>query len=138
HRRIARALEASGRADPETLAVHLRAGGDQERAAEWAVRAAERAVQALAFHRAAHWFRAALELGGFDAEATRKLRVQLGDSLVNAGRGSEAADEFLTAAEGSRGAMTLELLRRAAEQKLFAGHLDEGLQTTRTVLAAVG
>ncbi len=146
HRRLAVALELTGRADFETLAVHSREAGDREREARYVVAAADRANQALAFDRAARLYRTALDLG-VEGEESRRLRIALGDALANAGRGAEAAAAYLEAVDAERGAPerghgesreTVELLRRAAEQQLISGHVDDGLETLRRVLAAVG
>ena len=62
HERLAVALEGSGRADAETLAVHFDAAEHPEKAGDYYIRAARAASQALAFDRAARLFRRALEL----------------------------------------------------------------------------
>jgi eukaryotic-like serine/threonine-protein kinase len=139
HRRLAVALEASGRADPESLALHWKGAGDRERAAEHAAVAAQQAAETLAFDRAARLYSLALDLaGGADAQALRQLRVKLGDALANAGRGADAANSYLIAAEGASTAEALELRRRAAEQLLRSGRIDQGLPVLRGVLARVG
>ncbi len=140
HRCLAIALEASGRADPETLALHFQEGGDSERAAEYSAAAAARASEALAFDRAARLYRLALELGvAGNATARRGFRVKLGEALANAGRGAEAAKAYLAAADGAPSATeALELRRRAAEQLLRSGHLDEGLPLLEGVLSRIG
>ncbi len=154
HRRLGSALELSGRADFETLAAHAREAGDRPREARYAVAAAERADQALAFDRAARLYRTALDLGAGDGDAdeSRRLKIRLGDALANAGRGAEAAAVYLEVVDtardpatgdtpdrrGAGGREAIELLRRAAEQQLLCGYVDEGLKTFRRVLAAIG
>ncbi|MEM7349756.1 MAG: AAA family ATPase [Acidobacteriota bacterium] len=138
HRRLAHALEGSGRADPETLAIHFMEAGDRPRAAEFASIAANQASEALAFDRAASLYRIALDLEVYTTEEQRQLWIRLADTLTNAGRGAEAAKAYLTAAEGAKAAEALELRRRAAEQQLISGHIDQGLETIRTVLETVG
>jgi len=138
HLRLAQALEATGRGDPETLATHFYEAGERERAAEFATAAARQAQEALAFERAARLYRRALELEVHDRDGERALQIQLGDALANAGRGAEAAEAYLTAAEGAKAAEALEMRRRAAEQQLASGYMDEGLETVRAVLASIG
>ncbi len=139
HRRLALALEASGHADAEALAQHLKEAGELERAAEYAGAAADRASETLAFDRAARLYSMALELSsGAEAEMRRILQVKLGDALANAGRGADAAGSYLNASRGARTAEALELQRRAAEQLLQSGHIDMGLPVLRDVLRKVG
>ena len=138
HRRLALALEGSGRADPETLANHFHEAGDHDRAAEFATAAAGQASDALAFDRAARLYRLALGLEVHTSDQRRKLLRRLGEALTSAGRGAEAAAAFLSAAEGAKSGNALDLRRRAAEQQLISGHIDQGLETVRTVLESVG
>ena len=137
HARLASALEASGQADPEVLAVHCEGAGDLDRAGHFAAIAADRASGALAFERAARLYRLALGWHVGDADAARALRMKLGEALVNAGLGAEAAEIFLEAARGAEPSLSLELQRRAAEQLLVSGHIDRGVRVLRAVLASV-
>jgi len=138
HRRLATALEASGRADPEALTVHLLGAGERERAGEHAAAAAEGAAAALAFDRAVELYRLALELKPWPAEAACRLRARLGDALASAGRGADAARSYLEAAAGAGAAPALDLERRAADQLLRSGHVDEGIALIGRVLDALG
>ena len=139
HRRLALALEASGQEDTEALAIHYREAGDPERAGRLAAEAADRAVQALAFDNAARLYRMALDLEASGSPEVRSsLLERLGSSLANAGRGAEAAQVYLGAADGAKAAVALELRRRAAEQLLISGRIDKGLATVRHVLATIG
>jgi tetratricopeptide (TPR) repeat protein len=137
HLALARAEEASGSADPGTIAMHYRAAGETDRAGELAERAADRAASALAFDRAAALYRDALEWKPGDAAREAALKTKLGDALLDAGRGAEAAARYLEVARGAAPAEALELRRRAAEQLLVTGHVDEGDDVLRDVLRAV-
>ncbi len=141
HARLASALEASGQADPEVLVVHLEGAGDLARAGHFAALAADRAAGALAFERAARLYRLALGWLGFqssdDATAVRALQIKLGDALVHAGLGAEAALAFLAAAASASSSEALSLRRRAASQLLGSGYIDRGVGVLRAVLASV-
>jgi hypothetical protein len=138
HRRLALALEAAGGCDPEVLATHYQGAGDGEAAAGHYVLAAARAAEALAFERASTLYRRALDLRPAGHPGATRLRASLAESLANAGRGAESAREYLAAGEGASVALALEYRRRAAMQFLISGHIDQGLDTLRLVLASIG
>ncbi len=138
HRRLAQAIEGRGIDDPEALFEHYLGAGERVRAASHAAVAARKAASALAFDRAAAFFRRALELApARDAELV-DLKRGLADALVNAGRPAEAAQAYLEVAQVSPAGHSLDFKRRAAQQLLMGGHIKEGLDQIRSVLAAVG
>ena len=138
HKRLAITLEGSRNVDAEALATHFRGAGEPTRAGEFAERAATEAAHALAFDRAARLHRMVLELKPMDDGERRATYEKLADVLSAAGRGSEAAEAYIEAAKGGTAAGTLDVRRRAAEQLLRSGHIDEGLSVVRDVLAALG
>jgi hypothetical protein len=138
HGNLARTLEAGGPVEPEVLAVHFHGAGEPVRASRYYAVAAAQAVEALAFDRAAKLYRLALDLGAQEATEKRRLRTDLGNALVNAGRGADAAEAYLAAAAGAAPAEALDLRRRAAHQLLVSGRVDEGLPVLRGILDAVG
>ncbi|WZO98998.1 protein kinase [Isosphaeraceae bacterium EP7] len=138
HLKLALELEETGEADPETLSVHFAGGGRASSAAEYVIRAAADAVQALAFDRAATLYRRALDLTPADDPGAPALRVQLAGALANAGRGSEAGEMYLLAAAEAGPASVHDLQARAAYQFLISGRIDEGLAAFDDVLNRVG
>ncbi|HEV7474637.1 MAG TPA: hypothetical protein VGN90_11345, partial [Pyrinomonadaceae bacterium] len=62
----------------------------------------------------------------------------LADALVNAGRPAEAAQAYLDVAQLTSARHSLDFKRRAAQQLLMGGHINEGVELIRLVLAAVG
>ncbi len=138
HRRLALAYEATGSSESEAVGGHFLAGGEPEKASAHLIEAARRAVATLAFDKSATLFRLAIGLKPPGDAATRSLRIALGDALANAGRGAEAAGEYLGASDGDDGDESLELRRKAAMQWLISGHIDRGLATMRSVLRGVG
>ena len=136
HRLIARTLVARGADDPESLFEHFREAGEPAEAASYAALAAKKADSALAFDRAAEYYRAALELTPAALEHL-SWTERLAAALANAGRPAEAADAYLKAAEEVPATQRVELKRLAAEQLLIGGHIDRGLEVIRAVLQAV-
>lgn len=164
HAVLGAALESTHEGDAETLAIHFAEAGQPAKAALFAEEAADKAARALAFDRAAQLYRRTLELRDLseaavqdpraDSDAAslsealaaragsvvgerRRLLERLGTALANDGRGAEAAQAFLTGAS-SDGEPNLELRRRAAEQLLRCGRVDEGLAVLTDVLDEVG
>ncbi len=140
HGRLAAALQTEARSGvpPEIVLVHLEGAGQLEDAARFAEAAAKRADGALSFDLAARLYATAIRLGDPAPVRRRALIVNLGDATANAGRRAEAAQLFLQAVEGASAADALELQRQAAEWFLVSGHLDEGIDVLRRVLAEVG
>jgi tetratricopeptide (TPR) repeat protein len=137
HGALAAALEAREGTDPERLGTHWEAAGDLEKACVYVERAAEVAVDALAFERAARLYRKALDLRGAGDADEARLRAALGEALVNAGRGAEGARELVRAAQRAGPIEALDLRRRGAEHFMLSGHIDEGKATHKTVLDAL-
>ena len=138
HEALAIAFEASSHHDPETLATHWREAGNSARAARYAAAAGDQVSKAFAFDRAAQWYEQALELIPANDPGRRELRIRLGHALANAGRGALAAPHFEAAAAESPPMEALELRRRAADQLLRSGRVDEGLEASRQVLSSIG
>ena len=134
HRALARAFETRGVAEPDRMAAHLSAAGELEQASVWAVIAGDRAAEALAFVRAAQFYRRAREWWPGDRARERDLEVREADALVNAGRCAEAGSLFLRASEKADAVVALDLRRRAAEQFLAGGRVDDGVKVLEPLL----
>ena len=137
HRDLATGLETA-HAAVEVLAYHLAQAGDSARAAALAEASARRALDTLAFDRAAEWLRVTLELGELTPERRRALTAERADVLARAGRTADAADAFLAAADGEPVEAARELRRRAAEQLLIGGHLARGRALASALAAEIG
>jgi len=137
HGRLARALAASGTADPEDLAHHLSAAGEREAAAEQAARAAERRAGALAFDRAAALYAMAIDLRGPEHADTGRLATRRAEALAAAGHGGAAAQAYFAAADRLP-AEHATLTCRGAEQLLRAGEVVEGRRVMERVLRRFG
>ncbi|HMG23388.1 MAG TPA: AAA family ATPase, partial [Kofleriaceae bacterium] len=127
HLAIASALEATPAADAEALALHWSEAGYPAAAASHALRAAEQAAGALAFHRAARLYRWVVELAPAGAPDLSRIRVKHAEALAQAGLGVAAAEAFLACAASETGAAELRLRRLAMQQLLVMGHTDRAL-----------
>jgi hypothetical protein len=137
HLDLAIALEAENNPDAEACARHFREAGEPAKAAMHARRAAEQAEHQLAFIRAANHYRICLEWAELATSERSYLHAKLADCLGNAGRGAEAAQEYLVAAKNGDPDHRLYCERRATEEFLRSGHPVRGLETLRSVLAQV-
>ncbi|MCG8420437.1 MAG: protein kinase [Proteobacteria bacterium] len=141
HRRLVEVFEERGvfEHNPEVAVHHLSASGDDARAAHYAEIAGKRAINALAFDQAARLYQTALELGEHDAAAVLRLTLARAEALVDGGRNTEAAALYSGAAEMTADAdVRHDCQRRAAEQLLFSGDIDQGVRTLEQVLAPLG
>jgi serine/threonine protein kinase len=138
HRRLAEELKSAGGSDPEVLAFHWDKADEPARAGHYYALAAAQAADALAFDRAARLYCQALKLQTQSPDQECALRTRLGDVLAAAGRGGDAATEYLEAARHAPSFNSLDLRGRAATQYLLGGHFDDALALLRDVLAAVG
>lgn len=137
HAALAVSLEQRG-ATPEVLATHFLAGELHDHASKYAMLAATRASNAMAFDRAASFYGMALAALGSKKEGRGTLLVLRAEALVNAGRCAEAGDLFLDAAGHAAPGEALDLRRRAAEQLLVAGRVVEGTNILRSVAQETG
>jgi hypothetical protein len=135
HRQLAEAIEATDLVDVEAAAFHFREANSRDKAAVFALRAADRAMDNLAFDKAARLYREVVEL---DEQRRAAVSVKLADALSNAGRGHEAADVYMAALEWAPPEQKSELLRRAAHQLLGSGNIDAGMTVARELLSALG
>lgn len=138
HRAIAEGLSATPDADAGLLVEHWLGAAEDELAANYAVRAGTEAAGSLAFDRASDYFGLALRLRGSES-VDWALQRRRAEALASAGRGAEAGAAFERAVAAARAtdphaAREASLLGRAAEQYLYAGLWNEGLDRTREVL----
>jgi eukaryotic-like serine/threonine-protein kinase len=137
-RSLATALEQAGGADPEVLAQLHESSGNPERALEFTRVAAAQATQVLAFDRAARLLQHAVDFAGRDHAPPVDLLKSLAEALGNAGRCLDSARVYLEAANGAEAEARISLRRRAADQLLFAGQIDEGRELIHDDLQAQG
>ena len=143
HRQVANALtDLFSDVEPQRLMVHLLEGGERDRGAEMALKAAKDAERALAFNDAARLYGIAIEAGPPNDVPTWQLHEWLGRVLVNAGRGAQGAESLANAVsliESEQGDGPADALRReAAEQFMRSGVPDKGMALTRDVLRRAG
>jgi eukaryotic-like serine/threonine-protein kinase len=127
HNGLLRALEQSGRADPDWLHSLALGAGESPLALQYGLTAAERAYTSLAFERAAELYTRCLELCPEGASERATLWRKLGVVLGHAGRGGRAADALLESAKLCQSASEgLELKRMAAAHLVRVGRFEQG------------
>jgi eukaryotic-like serine/threonine-protein kinase len=137
HDGIAHAILATAPDELEALALHF-AGAEKERQAlSYALAAAERSLQKLGFENAASLFTLALRFET-DPTARAQLELRLAQALANSGRGKESADAYLRAAPQLDELSAIEMRRRAGEQLLRSGHVEQGTQILFFMLRKLG
>lgn len=137
HGRMVATLVARGSDDCEALFEHYRGAGEPALAAVQAGLSADKANAALAFDRAASFYAQALELAAA-APSAPQWREGRALALANAGLPAAAAEAYLLASSDAARERQVVLRQRAAEQFLVGGHIDRGLDLTRSVLESVG
>ncbi|HQU44108.1 MAG TPA: hypothetical protein PK867_14910, partial [Pirellulales bacterium] len=138
HRRVAQVLEAAQEPDAQILAVHFEGAGELETAGRYYSLAADQAAAALAFDRAAELYRKLLAIGPLAGDERGQLLRKLADALANAGRGAEAAQQYLAAAADAPSAEALLLRGKAGFQFCAAGDIDAGRESLAGVLQRLG
>jgi hypothetical protein len=128
HGRLARTIQGSEQPNLVALTQHYLGADDFSAAGANAIKAAEQAVQALAFDQAAAMYRVALAHADLNAPQRLNWQVRLAETLADGGRSTESGRAFLKAAEQTADrAERGELRRRGAEQLMFSGQVKEGL-----------
>ncbi len=155
HRRIAEALEDLYSSDPARLQRRLNevahhylegaAGGDAEKAVDYAVRAAESAAAQLGYEEAVELYERALEtleLCERDDERSCRLLVVLGEVQTRAGKLAEARGTLDRAADAALALGSTELLVRAAFGRAYVSEVggkdDRIVEVVEAALDAVG
>ena len=127
----------SDRGNAETLAYHYHGAGFSEAARHYSLIAARSCAKALAFDRAATHFRKTLAFGLETVSEEAQIYGELADALANSGKGRQAAECYLLAAE-REASRCLQLRLLAGQQLMHAGDYVAGLQLLTNVLQAAG
>lgn len=138
HEALANALEKWPETDPEALSIHFEEAGNREKASEFAALAAERAVSAMAFGKACDLYKKTISLQPPSSHRILELRKALAESLAKAGFGRDAGLTFLEAASEAGVRESIQLKRRAAEEFLRSGHIEEGVIPLKEALHQIG
>jgi hypothetical protein len=138
HLALAEAMEQGPCPDAQALCLHFQAAGAQAKAGEYALKAAGQAVTALAFVRAAEFYRRALQLKQPKGDEYLEILLQLGDALASAGLGNKAAKVYLEALPIAPAKDGLRLQRRASEEYFRSGRFDQGEAALAAVMDRIG
>jgi hypothetical protein len=121
HRRAGETLLLTPHPDPDAVAHHLRQAGDP-RAADWLIRAGERARQAYAWRMAAERYEAALILLKAQGADPGRL-IELLITLAQMRRFGDTRRSVVLMEEAARMADTLGDVAQAVSARFEAGHL---------------
>lgn len=124
--------------EPEFLARLLELAGRHADAGRYYRQAADRAREQLAFGQAVELYQNAELMLRPAGDEQLELRSRLAEALALAGRGKDAADQYLEISAKSQGKAQLDLLCHAARRYLTSGHVDQGLAALDQVLSAIG
>jgi eukaryotic-like serine/threonine-protein kinase len=138
HGTLAHILEQLGAGDAEALAFHYEAAHQPDKARHYAEQAARESEAALAFERAAHHYRRALAMGADPGSGADSLCHRLADCLAAAGRGPEAAEAYLQAAEHADADTRLDCRIQAANHLMISGRIGPGLSALGGLLSEAG
>jgi serine/threonine protein kinase/tetratricopeptide (TPR) repeat protein len=128
----------SDKRDVEFLANLYRRGGERQKAGQCYEAAAAIADSTFAFYRAIECYGYAIDLLQPTGRHEKALRKGLGDALANASRSAEAAEQYLKAAAVDDSVERPKLQQLAALRYLTSGHVEEGIESLRKVLAHHG
>jgi hypothetical protein len=140
HGLLADALRGHG-APAEWQIPHLEGAGRTEAAAQACLAAGDGASSRHAFEIAVQYFQKALTLGRFAPPLRSETLEKLSDNLALMGRGREAAEQYLEAAQlvgRSEPRTVLGLEHKRALALLRTGALDEGRGVLKSALRGVG
>lgn len=126
---------APNQRDVDFLADLYRRAGNRELAGANYVAAAANAEESFAFYRAIECYQYAIEFLNPSGEREVKLRQGLGDALANSARSSEAAVQYLKAADVADANQRGKLQQLAALRYLTSGHVEQGISALRKVLS---
>jgi hypothetical protein len=138
HAALAIALKSAPRPDPAHLARHYQAAGELAAALQAYELAAARAIDALAFARAATLYRFAIEVSASLPRSSQQrvaLQVAYANALGRSGRSEEAADAYLRAAALTTGGENTRLRIWAAQHWLQSANVDRGMSAARALLS---
>lgn len=139
HHQLAGALESLPGSDLAEQGRHWDLAGQPERAAGAYERAAEEALEALAFAHAAALCERALALLPDAADArVQRLTIRRADALAAAGRSGEAARLYQSAAERERGEARFMLRCSAAAHLMLSREIGPGFAAARSLLHELG